>query len=65
MAALKCPQCGSFATFVIDSRPHVEPVPAVRRRRKCECEHRFSTYEVYVPEFQILEAIEKEERLEQ
>ena len=44
-----CPNCGSSAARVIDSRPlkvsTAEPI--IRRRRACDdCEHRWSTYEI-------------------
>ncbi len=40
---MRCPNCNSGATRVIDSR---EAAEAIRRRRRCEeCGHRFTTYE--------------------
>jgi transcriptional repressor NrdR len=42
---MKCSQCGSDDTKVIESRD-VDTGQAVRRRRACVvCEHRFTTYE--------------------
>jgi transcriptional repressor NrdR len=42
---MKCEQCSSADTKVIESRDVAEG-QAVRRRRSCiECEHRFTTYE--------------------
>lgn len=42
---MRCPDCLSDATRVIDSRPS-EDGAAIRRRRLCEaCESRFTTYE--------------------
>lgn len=42
---MKCPQCGSEDTGVVDSRL-TEEGKAVRRRRECaKCEHRFTTFE--------------------
>lgn len=40
---MRCPECGSEKTRVVDSR---EAPGAVRRRRQCEpCGHRFTTFE--------------------
>lgn len=44
---MKCPKC-KHKTKVINSRPI--PENKVYRRRAClECEHRFTTYEVFNP----------------
>jgi len=40
-----CPACGSAAHEVKDSRPNAEE-NAIRRRRRCGCGHRFTTFEV-------------------
>ena len=43
---MKCPNCGSPESKVIDSRP-VSDNNSIRRRREClECRRRFTTYEV-------------------
>ena len=43
---MKCPNCGSPESKVIDSRP-VSDNNSIRRRRDClECRRRFTTYEV-------------------
>ena len=42
---MRCPQCATSATRVIDSRD-LESGSTIRRRRECEaCGHRFTTYE--------------------
>jgi len=42
---MKCPECGSIRSAVIDSR-HTPDGNSVRRRRECKhCSHRFTTYE--------------------
>lgn len=42
---MKCPNCGSPDSHVLDSR-HVEEGNSIRRRRECaECKRRFTTYE--------------------
>lgn len=42
---MRCPECQSDQTKVIDSR-QVEQGLAIRRRRVCEnCQHRYTTYE--------------------
>ena len=42
---MRCPNCGSFDTKVLDSRP-TEDGYAIRRRREClNCGFRFTTYE--------------------
>lgn len=47
-ASLPCPACGSALSGVTDSRPSSEPLPNVRRRRKClACDHRFTTRELF------------------
>jgi transcriptional repressor NrdR len=44
---MRCPECHSADTRVIDSRPANEAT-AIRRRRSCgDCRHRFTTYERY------------------
>ncbi len=43
---MKCPNCGSTDSRVLDSRP-VEDGASIKRRRECpECGKRFTTYEV-------------------
>jgi len=50
---LACPRCDSRHSFLVDSRPSKEG-DAIRRRRECECGHRYTTYEmVYVPSDEI------------
>lgn len=39
-----CPSCGYFETGVKDSRASGDT--AIRRRRLCQCGHRFTTYEI-------------------
>ena len=42
---MRCPECQSDQTKVIDSR-QVEQGAAIRRRRVCEnCQYRYTTYE--------------------
>jgi transcriptional repressor NrdR len=42
---VRCPQCKSKNSRVVESRD-VEDAGAIRRRRECEsCSHRFTTYE--------------------
>lgn len=42
---MKCPQCQSIETKVIDSRI-IDNGQTIRRRRECEyCNHRFTTFE--------------------
>lgn len=42
---MRCPQCKSKNSRVVESRD-VEDAGAIRRRRECEsCTHRFTTYE--------------------
>lgn len=39
-----CPKCGNFNIFIVDSRTTINNT--VRRRRKCDCGYKWSTYEV-------------------
>jgi hypothetical protein len=39
---LRCPECGTCYTRIVDSRAKTE---FVRRRRECRNKHRFTTYE--------------------
>ncbi|WP_102026814.1 transcriptional regulator NrdR [Salirhabdus sp. Marseille-P4669] len=42
---MRCPQCASKSTKVLDSRP-IEEGRSIRRRRECEdCTFRFTTFE--------------------
>lgn len=42
---MRCPQCKSSNSRVVESRD-VEDASSIRRRRECEnCKHRFTTYE--------------------
>lgn len=43
LAGIACMDCGSKNNRIIDSRE--APFNQIRRRRACECGHRFSTYE--------------------
>lgn len=43
---IKCPSC-SGKSMVVDSRPHKK---GIKRRRSCECGHRFSTLETVLKE---------------
>lgn len=50
-----CPKCGKDNNIVMDSR---ESNDSVIRRRKClSCEYRFTTYEKYCPNAQMLSKI--------
>lgn len=42
--SLKCPECDSICSMVVDSRPNTDN-SAVRRRRECKCGHRYTTFE--------------------
>ena len=43
---MKCPECGSIRSSVVDSRVSTDGT-SVRRRRECKhCSHRFTTYEM-------------------
>lgn len=45
---MRCPSCDAFNSGVIDSRTSGD---MIRRRRRCtECQHRFTTFEVALPE---------------
>ena len=45
MSRMKCPNCGSPETKIIDSRPIENS--SIRRRRECpDCGRRFTTYEI-------------------
>jgi len=48
---MSCPNCGKDENRVIDCRPAKadifgDAVKSFRRRRECECGHRFNTYEL-------------------
>lgn len=43
---LSCPECGALQSGVTDSRPCDKPLNNVRRRRRCENGHRFTTVEI-------------------
>jgi transcriptional repressor NrdR len=59
---MRCPNCSSTATKVVDSRL-TEPGDAIRRRRECEdCGGRFTTYER--PEAPALTVIKRNGRRE-
>ena len=48
-AGIRCDNCGSYATEVVDSRP--SPNYAQRRRRVClDCDERTTTYEISASE---------------
>ena len=48
---MKCPNCGSLDSKVIDSRPTDK---SIRRRREClSCKKRFTTYE-FIDEIQLM-----------
>jgi transposase-like protein len=54
---MKCPKCGMYLLYIIDSRP---TNGHIRRRRVClECEHRFTTYEISSGEYDALKEKEK------
>lgn len=47
---MACPECGAAKTQTIDSRPVSDGT--YRRRRVCaSCSFRFTTYELYRPDF--------------
>lgn len=47
---MACPNCGARKTQTVDSRP--VPNGTYRRRRVCICcQFRFTTYELYRPDF--------------
>lgn len=43
--AIECPECGSAASRVVDSRPRHDPIPHIYRRRRCKCGQRYGTRE--------------------
>lgn len=43
MSSMKCPDCGEFDNQVVDTRTSIDD--SVRRRRRCSCGSRFTTYE--------------------
>lgn len=50
---MKCPECHSRSTMVIDNRPHNNGL--IRRRRKCtDCNHRFSTVEIKMTQYELM-----------
>lgn len=51
MTGLLCPACGNDKLVVRDSRP--QPC-GVRRRRVCECGHRFTTIETVIADAPIV-----------
>lgn len=61
---LKCPKCGEAGLRCADSRP-TDEATKIRRRRVCdECEHRFSTIEILLDDYnRYLNAQKMEKRL--
>jgi transcriptional regulator NrdR family protein len=53
MTAFRCQSCGGVNTEVIDTRRSA--AFRIRRRRKCDCGHRFTTVEIPVEEFEIID----------
>lgn len=53
MGEFRCPSCSGVETKVVDSR-HVDAF-RTRRRRHCKCGNKFSTYEIPVEEFRMME----------
>lgn len=52
-----CPKCAEDSD-VTDSRETEGGV--IRRRRRCEvCEHRWTTYEVHVDQYKLLQALDR------
>ena len=47
---MRCPWCNSRTLKTLDSRA-IQDGRVVRRRRECRNKHRFTTREVYWPEF--------------
>lgn len=54
---MDCPNCGRDGTKVIESRQKLDG--ACRRRRQCECGHRFSTIEISVDKYEDLLKIKR------
>lgn len=52
MTAFRCRSCGGVDTEVIDTRRSA--AFRIRRRRKCKCGNRFTTYEIPAEEFEII-----------
>ena len=49
MRTVRCPKCSRNAVYTTDSRrTSVMGEDAVRRRRRCKCGYRWSTYEVSI-----------------
>ena len=54
-----CSSCKKGETSVVDSRP-TEDGAAIRRRRLCECGHRFTTFErVQFRELMVIKKMEE------
>ena len=50
-----CEKCGSCNIFIVNSR--TAPNNTTRRRRKCECGHKWTTYELSSHEIKRLNKI--------
>lgn len=51
---MRCPNCNSLNTKVVDSRPN-ETETKKRRRHECSaCGYRFTTYEIYETKYEEL-----------
>lgn len=54
-SGVSCPECESIDSSVINSRPlKGDKGLMVRRRRQCQCEHRFNTVEIPITYFKEL-----------
>lgn len=52
----RCSKCGSRSTEIIDKRP--AGAYTVRRRRRCECGNRFTTFEISAEEYAVISALD-------
>ncbi len=51
---MRCPTCGEDDDKVVDSRS-IKNGSGIRRRRQClQCQHRFTTYEYLLPQYQVI-----------
>lgn len=56
MGDFRCSNCGGTKTSITDVRP--TGAFKMRRRRKCECGHRFSTIEIPMEEYALLDIVD-------
>ncbi len=57
---MTCPDCGSTASIVLDTRRGSLHGRATRRRRECPEGHRYTSYEITEPRDEVLEFINRE-----